>query len=100
MSWLTRQTYSKMIRYSSEGEYIFIKTQAKGIHILFLKYFPPLPCYALFAIWATFHLLAFGVNLCLQIIREDYHPVNIVFQVHFSQTKLALLSTLSLFAWS
>ena len=35
----------------------------------------------LLAIWAFSNAVAFGINLSLQIIREDYHPVNIVFQV-------------------
>ena len=35
----------------------------------------------LLAIWAVSNAAAFGMNISLQIIREDYHPVNIVFQV-------------------
>ena len=38
----------------------------------------------LLAIWALSNGVAFGINLSLQIIREDYHPVNIVFQVLLS----------------
>ena len=38
----------------------------------------------LLALWAFSNAVAFGINLSLQIIREDYHPVNIVFQVVLS----------------
>ena len=39
------------------------------------------PSLTLLAIWAVSNAAAFGMNISLQIIREDYHPVNIVFQV-------------------
>ena len=39
--------------------------------------------FKLLAIWAFSHAVAFALNLSLQIIREDYHIINIVFQVVF-----------------
>ena len=38
-------------------------------------------CLTLLTIWAVVYGFGTALNISLQIIREDYHPVNIVFQV-------------------